>query len=86
MIELAETYLIEIGIRAVRVRIHEKLARIETEPRFIEKIFREHLMEKIAKQLKQYGFSYVTLDMEGYRTGGMDEILKEKNNDRKGRN
>ena len=43
-------------------------------------------MDKIAKQLKQYGFSFVTLDMEGYRTGGIDELFKKKNNDRKGRN
>ena len=85
-IERAETYLIGLGIKAVRVRIHENLARIETEPRFIAKIFQENLMEKIAKQLKRYGFSFVTLDMEGYRTGGIDEIFKEKNNDRKGRN
>ena len=82
-IERAETFLIELGIRAVRVRTHDKLARIETEPRYIEKIFREGLPGKISKQLKRYGFSYVTLDMEGYRTGGINEIFKEKNNDRK---
>ena len=82
-IERAETFLIELGIRAVRVRTHDKLARIETEPRYIEKIFREGLLGKISKQLKRYGFSYVTLDMEGYRTGGINELFKEKNNDRK---
>ena len=85
-IERSETYLIGLGIRAVRVRIHENLARIETEPRYIEKIFQENLMEKISKQLKRYGFSFVTLDMQGYRTGGIEEIIKEKNHDRKGRN
>lgn len=83
-IEQAETYLIGLGIRAVRVRTHDNLARIETEPFYIDKIFSEKLMDKIAKQLKQYGFSYITLDMEGYRTGGIEETLKEKTNDRKG--
>jgi len=85
-IERAETYLIGLGIKAVRVRFHENLARIETEPRYIEKIFRENLLQKISKQLKRYGFSFVTLDLEGYRTGGIDEIIKEKNHDRTGRN
>ena len=83
-IELSETFLIGLGIRAVRVRAHDKLARIETEPYYIDKIFREKLTGKISKQLKDYGFSYVTLDLEGYRTGGMEELYKEKDHDRKG--
>ncbi len=76
-IEKAETYLIGLGIRAIRVRAHGDLARIETEPRYIEKIFSEGHMKNISKQLRRYGFKYVTLDMEGYRTGGIGEIIKE---------
>ncbi len=76
-IEKAETYLIGLGIRAIRVRAHGDLARIETEPRYIEKIFSEGHMKNISKQLRRYGFKYVTLDMEGYRTGGIDEIIKD---------
>ncbi len=76
-IEKAETYLIGLGIRAIRVRAHGNLARIETEPRYIEKIFSEGHMKNISKQLRRYGFKYVTLDMEGYRTGGIGEILRE---------
>ncbi|MFC2116828.1 ATP-dependent sacrificial sulfur transferase LarE, partial [Bacteroidota bacterium] len=83
-IERAETFLIELGIRAVRVRTHDKLARIETEPVYIEKIFSEGLFGRISKQLKRFGFSYITLDMEGYRTGGIDELFKDKEHDRKG--
>jgi uncharacterized protein len=83
-IERSETFLIELGIRAVRVRTHGNLARIETEPRYVEKIFRENLLGRISKQLKRYGFSYVTLDLEGYRTGGIDELFKQKENDRQG--
>lgn len=85
-IERSETYLIGLGILAVRVRNHDKLARIETEPKYLEMIFRNDLFGEISKQLKRYGYSHVTLDMEGYRTGGIDEQLKEKKNDRKGRN
>jgi uncharacterized protein len=82
-IERSETYLIGLGIRSVRVRAHRDLARIETEPRFMDKIFREGLLKKIAKQLRRFGFKYVTLDLEGYRTGGIGEIIKDKNHDRK---
>ena len=77
-IEKAETYLIELGIRAIRVRAHGDLARIETEPRYFEMLSGESQMKKISRQLKRYGFKYVTLDMEGYRTGGVSEIFKEK--------
>jgi uncharacterized protein len=82
-IEKSETYLIGLGIRAVRVRTHGDLARIETEPRYIEKIFREGHMKNISRQLRRYGFKHVTLDLDGYRTGGIDEIIKDKNHDRK---
>lgn len=77
-IEKAETYLIGLGIRAVRVRVHEDLARIETEPRYIEMIFKEGLMAQITRQLKRYGFRYVTLDLEGYRTGEFNQVFKDK--------
>jgi uncharacterized protein len=76
-IEKAETYMIGLGIRAVRVRAHGDLARIETEPRYIEKIFHDGLMKDVSKHLRRYGFKYVTLDLEGYRTGGIGEIIKE---------
>lgn len=81
-IEKSETYLIGLGIRAVRVRAHGDLARIETEPRYIEKIFRDGHLKSISRQLRRYGFRFVTLDMEGYRTGGIDEIIKDKDHDR----
>ena len=82
-IEKAETYLIGLGIRAVRVRAHEDLARIETEPKYIEKIFQEGQLKNISRQLRRYGFRYVTLDLDGYRTGGISEIIKDENHDRK---
>ena len=65
-----------MGIRAVRVRTHENLARIETSPENIARIFNENLLDKISRQLKRYGFQYVTVDLEGYRTGSYQEIFK----------
>jgi uncharacterized protein len=78
-IEKSETYLIGLGIRAIRVRAHGELARIETEPRYMEKIFREGLITNISRQLRRYGFKYVTLDLDGYRTGGIGEIIEQSN-------
>ncbi len=81
-IEKSETYLIELGIRAVRVRSYGDLARIETEPHYMEMIHSKGLMNKISRQLTRYGFKYVTLDMQGYRTGGFDRVFKDNKDDR----
>ena len=62
----------------VRVRIHGNIARIEVLPDEITKIVEEGNRTKIANQLKEYGFDYVTLDLLGYRTGSMNETLDEK--------
>lgn len=72
-IESSEKYLIGLGFRAVRVRKHGDLARIEVPKESIERIFKEELLEQIAKQLKGYGFKYVTLDMEGYKMGSLNQ-------------
>jgi uncharacterized protein len=66
-IEKAESFLIGLGIKAVRVRVHGNVARIEVDPSLIKKIISEDLYTKINKQLKDLGFKYVTLDLEGYR-------------------
>jgi uncharacterized protein len=72
-IENAETYLASLGIGQVRVRLHGDLARIE-----VHKEDRDTILEQqsaIAKKLRSLGFAYVTLDIEGYRSGSMDEVL-----------
>ena len=74
-IEKSEKYLIDMGIRAVRVRVHDNLARIETSQENIERILSGNLMSKITRQLKRHGFQYVTIDMEGYRTGSNKGIF-----------
>lgn len=74
MVDKAEQLLLDMGLKQVRVRIHGKLARIEVEPQEIEKIAKEENRVKISKAFKEYGFSYVTLDLEGYRTGSMNNF------------
>ena len=75
MVDQAEQLLLDMGFHQLRVRIHDKLARIEVQPSEFEKIMQEENRTKIFHELKQYGFSYVTLDLQGYRTGSMNETL-----------
>ncbi|EID84416.1 hypothetical protein MSI_21110 [Treponema sp. JC4] len=75
MIEAGENLLHNMGFSQLRLRIHgEKLARIEILPDELEKVL--SLREKIIQQLKQLGFTYVTLDLQGFRSGSMNEVLK----------
>ena len=78
MVDKAEQLLLDMGFHQVRVRIHGNIARIEVLPDEITKIVEDGNRTKIANQLKEYGFDYVTLDLLGYRTGSMNETLDEK--------
>ena len=69
----AENYLHGQGFKVVRVRHHQDLARIEIEPEQIEKLLEIH--EELVKFFKEIGFLYVTLDLQGYRLGSLNEGL-----------
>ena len=75
MVDKAEQLLLDMGFHQIRVRIHGNIARIEVLPEEIARIVEEENRTRIAKQLKEYGFDYVTLDLLGYRTGSMNETL-----------
>ena len=75
MVEKAEDLLLGLGFKQVRVRIHSNIARIEILPEEFDKIMSPKIREKVVSSLKEYGFSYVTLDLKGYRTGSMNEVL-----------
>ncbi|MBL4932536.1 ATP-dependent sacrificial sulfur transferase LarE [Clostridium paridis] len=77
MVEKAEQFLLDMGITQVRVRHHGEIARIEVEPSEREKFFSIEVMDNIGNEFKNIGFTYVTLDMLGYRTGSMNEVLSE---------
>ncbi len=74
MIEAAELLLLEKGYPGTRVRHHGDLARIECIPGFIEKMVQHHEREHIIAGLKKIGFRYVSLDLEGYRTGSSNPV------------
>jgi len=71
-IEKSEVFLMNIGFKGVRVRSHSNLARIELRKADIPRFFNEDLMEKVSKELKSYGYRYVTLDIEGYKMGSLN--------------
>ena len=71
-VEKAEEFLREKGIVQLRVRDHQEIARIEVSPEERVKFFSETLLDETANYLRELGFRYVTLDMEGYRTGKLN--------------
>lgn len=73
MIERAETYVRSLGARSVRVRCDARAARIEVDRRDISVIIKHR--QGIVARLKALGFVYVSLDLEGYRSGAMNEAL-----------
>jgi pyridinium-3,5-biscarboxylic acid mononucleotide sulfurtransferase len=73
MAEKAETVLFELGYPGTRVRLHGDLARIECLPGYIEKIIRNPDKEHIISSLKKIGIRYVSLDLEGYKTGSSNQ-------------
>jgi uncharacterized protein len=75
-VDSGETILRDLGFRQFRLRFHdERTARIEVAPGEISRLLNEELREKMMHQIKGLGFTYVTLDLQGYRTGSMNEVL-----------
>jgi uncharacterized protein len=73
-VEEAEEFLRSLGLGQLRVRDHHPLARIEVAQKEMFRLLRE--AARIVEELKKLGYTYITLDLEGYRTGSMDEPLK----------
>lgn len=78
MVDRAEQLMLDMGFRQFRVRIHGNLARIELLPEELPRAMEEENRRRISEKLKEYGFSYVTMDLTGYRSGSMNEVLKRK--------
>ncbi|CAG0935760.1 Pyridinium-3,5-bisthiocarboxylic acid mononucleotide synthase [Thermoflexales bacterium] len=77
-VEQAERVLHGLGIRQARVRHHGEVARLEVSPEDFETVLNRR--EKITEQLRAIGYTFVALDLVGYRTGSLNEILKVKSN------
>jgi uncharacterized protein len=78
-VDRAERILRDAGFKRYRVRFHDdRTARIEVSPQEIPWLLDPTLREQIVGQMKELGFTYVTLDLQGYRTGSMNEVLPDE--------
>ena len=75
MVDKAEQLLFDLGFRQARVRIHGNLARIEILPEEFSRFMEEDVRIRVDAAFREYGFAYVTLDVRGYRTGSMNEVI-----------
>ena len=72
----AETFLRSQGFSQLRVRHHDTIARIEVEGDDIKDFLDDEVREKVVKKFKELGYLYVTIDLEGYRRGSLNEVLR----------
>jgi pyridinium-3,5-biscarboxylic acid mononucleotide sulfurtransferase len=75
MVDRGEEALREMGFRIFRVRHHDHLARLEFGPEDLKKALNPEMASRLAAFFKSLGYKYVTLDLEGYRTGSANEVL-----------
>ena len=74
-VDRGEEILRELGFREFRVRHHDQLVRLEISPTEMDRVLRKELIEELAKKFRELGFKYVTLDLQGFRSGSMNEVL-----------
>jgi uncharacterized protein len=75
MVDEAEDFLFKLGFKQVRVRHYGNLARIEILNEEMVRLMNGSLREKVVSHLKEIGYHYVTLDLQGFRSGSMNEVL-----------
>lgn len=75
MIYSAECYIRSLGFEQFRVRLQDGIARIELRPADIQKFIENGIKDKVSEKLHTLGFKYVSLDLDGYRLGSMNEVL-----------
>ncbi len=78
MVDKAEQLLLDLGFHQVRVRIHGDIARIEVLPEEFGKLTEDGVRNEVNMKFRSFGFGYVTMDLEGYRTGSMNEAFFNK--------
>jgi uncharacterized protein len=78
VVDRGEDIMRALGFREFRVRHHDELVRLEIAPAELSKALRREVVDELAERFRALGFRYVTLDLHGYRTGAMNEILKKQ--------
>jgi len=75
-VDRAETFLRELGFRQFRVRHHDRLARIELPPEEMARIWEDGRHTAIVRRFRELGYGFVTLDLQGFRSGSANEALQ----------
>ncbi len=76
-VDKSEAFLKTLGLRQVRVRTHNDIARIEVEPQDMQKLLANH--QRVTEKLQSYGYKFVTMDLVGYKSGSMNTTLSHVN-------
>jgi pyridinium-3,5-biscarboxylic acid mononucleotide sulfurtransferase len=77
IVDEIENYLFDLGFRNIRARHQKNTLKIEVQPSLIARFFEEDIRQKVLAKAKSLGYKYVTVDLEGYRQGSMNEVLGE---------
>jgi uncharacterized protein len=75
-VDAAEVFVRSLGFRQFRVRHHDRLARLEIAPEETARLWEEGRAEAIARRLRELGYAYVTVDLQGFRSGSANELLR----------
>ncbi len=78
IVEQAENILHDLGFSQFRLRHHDDLARIEVSKEQLQRFLNNGISERVITELKRLGYKYVTVDLEGYRSGSMNDAMKKK--------
>lgn len=76
-----EAFLRQLGFRQVRVRHHDRIARLEVEPEEVARLADPEVRDRVVEFIRSLGFLYVTVDLAGYRTGSLNEVLATESKD-----
>ena len=77
-VEKAEALLRDLGFREFRVRHHDKVARIECHPEDLTRLIKDSVRGQIVRSLKDWGFQFVTVDLQGFRSGALNEMISDQ--------
>jgi len=81
-VDTGEQVMRDMGFREFRVRHHDELVRLEVAPAELDRALKREVADELARRFRALGFRYVTLDLHGYRTGAMNEVLKARASDK----
>ncbi len=76
MVDEIENYMFDLGFRNIRARHQKTTLKIEVSPACLKRFFEDETRQKVVAKAKSLGYKYVTVDLEGYRQGSMNEVLK----------